>query len=105
MRNRCPTASDHTKKVELDHRDPYLIGCLLESAVVHVAASHVDHDVDSTQLGYCIGEGSLDCGHIGHIQPDSQMATVPVSKTCSHLLGCGLIEVGHRDVGTFLGQP
>ena len=33
------------------------------------------------------------------------MAAVPVSKTRSHLLGCGLIKVGYRDVGAFLGEP
>jgi hypothetical protein len=34
------------------------------------------------------------------------MAAVPVvSKTCNYLLGCGLIKVGHRDVGAFPGQP
>jgi hypothetical protein len=28
-----------------------------------------------------------------------------VSKTASNLLGCGLIRIGHRDLGTFHGQP
>ena len=33
------------------------------------------------------------------------MWAVPVTKTRSHLLGGGLIKVGHRDVGAFRGQP
>jgi hypothetical protein len=37
--------------------------------------------------------------------PDSHVAATPVSKTRSTLLGGGLIEVGHRDVGAFLGHP
>ena len=35
----------------------------------------------------------------------SNMAAVLGSETRSHLLGCGLIKVGHDDVGAFLGQP
>jgi hypothetical protein len=30
---------------------------------------------------------------------------LPVSKARSHLSGCGLIQVGHRDAGALLGQP
>jgi hypothetical protein len=60
VRNCSPTASDLYEQVELDHRDPHLVGRLLECAVVCVAAGHVDQDVDPTEAGDCIGEGSLD---------------------------------------------
>jgi hypothetical protein len=33
------------------------------------------------------------------------VAAIPVSKTLSTLFGGGLINVGHRNVGAFLGQP
>jgi hypothetical protein len=33
------------------------------------------------------------------------MWAFPVTKTGRNLLGRGLINVGHRDVGAFLGQP
>ena len=42
LRNRCPTASDHAEKVELDHPDPHLVGRLLKCAVVRVAAGHIN---------------------------------------------------------------
>src|SRR4029453_1597044 len=99
------TAADRTEEVELDHLDPHIVGRLLESAVMCVAAGHVDHDIDSSEAGSCIGECALDRGLIGHIQPDSCGALLPSGQTCRYLFRCGLIKVGHRDLRAFLGQP
>jgi hypothetical protein len=104
MRDRGPTAPDDTEKVELDHPDPDLICGLFKCAVVGVAASHVDHDIDSTQFGDGISECSLDRGRIGHIQQDSQMAKIAARQIRSHLLGFSLIKVGHGNAAAFLGQ-
>jgi hypothetical protein len=93
-------------QVELEHADPYLVLRLLEPTVIGVAAGHVDHDVDSTESEGCVGEGLFDRGHVGHIQPNSQVAAGLVGEALGgHLLGCILIKVGHRHPSPFLGQP
>jgi hypothetical protein len=73
--------------------------------VIGVAAGHVDYDVDSTESEGCVGEGLFDRGHVGHIQPNSQVAAGLVGEALGHLLGCILIKVGHRHPSPFLGQP
>ncbi len=105
VRNSRPAASDDTEKVELDHPNPYLIGRLLECAVMRIATGHVDHDVNSAEPGGCGSEGLLDRGHIGDIEPDSHMVAVRVRNRRSHLLACGLIKICHRHLSAFLGQP
>src|SRR5215203_2063392 len=55
VRNGCPTTTDDTEKIEFEHADPYLVLRLLEPTVLGVAAGHVDHDVDSTEFGGCVG--------------------------------------------------
>ena len=103
MRNRCPTASDDTEQVELDHPHPHLIARLFECAVVSVAAGHVDQDVDAAEFGGCLRKGLFHRGRIGDIQPDSHMAAALVRKSRSHFLGRGLIKVGDRNMCAFFG--
>jgi hypothetical protein len=50
-----------------------VVGGLFECAMVGVAGGHIDQDVDSTEFGGCVGEGSLGSRRIGHSQQDSQM--------------------------------
>jgi hypothetical protein len=72
VRNCCPTASNDTEEVELDHPDPQLVP-LFDCRVICAAAGHLDQYVDSTEFGgYTAKARSTE---------DTSVTAMPMSKT------------------------